>query len=104
MVEPTITIGEWLAAAVATILSALAGTFGGMRYGKSQMLIQIGDLRDDMNNHVTQLAVLKTCQSNTEERLDEIKETIVDTNNKVTQLNQNLTQILISLSKNNHDS
>ena len=104
MVEPTITIGEWLAAAVSTILAALAGTLGGMRYGKTQLLLQIVELRNNMNNHVTQLAVLKECQSNTEERLGEIKETIVDTNNKVTQLNQNLTQILISLSQNNHDS
>ena len=104
MVEPTITIGEWLAAAVATILSALAGTFGGMRYGKSQLIAEIGGLKVDMNTHATELAVLKTCQANTEARLDEIKETIGDTNTEVKQLNQNLTQILISLSKSNHDS
>ena len=103
MVEPTITIGEWLAAAVATILSALGGTLGGMRYGKTQLLLQIGALRDDMNNHTTQLAVLKTCQANTEARLGEIKETTEATNAEVKQLNQNLTQILISMSKHNHD-
>ena len=103
MVEPTITIGEWLAAAVSTILAALAGTFGGMKYGKSQLIAQIGGLRTDMNNHATELAVLKTCQANTEERLAEIKETTEATNAEVKQLNQNLTQILISVSKQNHD-
>ena len=103
MAEPTITLGEWLAAAVATILSALGGTLGGMKYGKSHLLGQIGVLKEDMNNHATELAVLKTCQANTEDRLSEIKDTTRDTNNEIKQLGQNITQILLSLSK-NHDT
>ena len=107
MAEPAgISLGEWLALGGSVVLSALGGALGGMKYGKAQLQLQIGRLGDTMNDHATELAVLKTCQANTEERLSEIRETTRDTNQEIKQLNQNLTQILLAMNnaKPGHES
>ena len=48
-------------------------------------------------DHNTDLAVLKTCQENTEQRLNEINETTRDTNQSLKEVSQTVTQVLLAL-------
>ena len=47
--------------------------------------------------HDTQLAVLRTCQENTNRNLEELKDTTKDTNKKLEHVGQTLTDVLIEL-------
>jgi chromosome segregation ATPase len=49
--------------------------------------------------HVTQIAVLETCQKNTEARLDTITEVTGDTNRKIDGLHDTLTDVLLTLKR-----
>lgn len=73
---------------------------------KKSMNEKIAILRTSMDDyerahaeHATQIAVLETCQKNTELRLDSISEVTVDTNRKIDGLHDTLTDVLLTLKR-----
>ena len=70
---------------------------GWIKSGKKEVHDRLVKLEKDMGEHETRLAVAQTCQQNTAERLSEIKETTIDTNSKVENLNNTLTKLLVMI-------
>lgn len=101
MNDPTrLDLGNWAlelltAAAVAILGWALAM----VNRGKQQMEAKVENLERETANHKTQLAVLKTCQVNTAERLTEIKTATHDTNDKLDQLAATVTDVLMAIKR-----
>ena len=79
---PHMSTGDWLG------LGGLAATVIGSVVGGVKSLLgkrdaRISQLEEGHQNQVTQLAVLQTCQENTREHLEHIREATRDTNEKL---------------------
>ena len=99
-------LADWFSVIATAILSGISAAMGWFSYTKRKLVERIEGteaamktLSKDYAEHGTQLAVLKTCQENTEKRLDEIGETTRDTNQNLKELNQTLTQVLLKIQK-----
>jgi len=95
---------DWFSVVVAAVLSGMAGAMGWFRGSKKDLESRMLEVETDMRNwdkanadHQTQLAVLQTCQSNTQERLGSIDETTRDTNQSLKELSQTVTQVLLAI-------
>ena len=94
MADPSkLDFSDWFAVAVAAIISGMAGAMGWFSSTTRKFDERIMGVEAEMHKwdakhavHSTDLAVVKTCQENTAERLAEITEATHDTNHKLDRL------------------
>ena len=98
MADPTkLDFADWFAVVSAGILSGVGGAMAWFNSSKKDIHRRLESVEDSMSGHHTNLAVLQSCQENTEKRLDEIGETTRDTNQSLKELSQTVTQVLLAI-------
>lgn len=98
MADPTkLDFADWFSVVAAGILSGVGGAMAWFNSSKKELYRRVADMECTMNGHVTHLAVLETCQENTQKRLEEIVETTRDTNMNLKELSQTVTQVLLAI-------
>jgi hypothetical protein len=93
----TFDFADWFSVVATAILSGVGGAMAWFNSTKKEINRRLESVEDSMSGHDTNLAVLQTCQENTEKRLDEIGETTRDTNQSLKDLSQTMTQALLAL-------
>ena len=100
MADPNkLDFADWFSIVGTAIISGIGGAMAWFASSKRELQRRLTLVEDEMNGHKTNLAVLQTCQENTEKRLDEIGETTRDTNQSLKEMNQTITQLLMMLKK-----
>ena len=107
MADPTkLDFADWFALVATAILSGIGGAMGWFSASKRRMHDRITGVETAMRewhekhaDHTTEIAVMKSCQENTAERLETINQTTRDTNESLKELSQTVTQVLIALQK-----
>lgn len=96
--------GDWIGLIVTCLIAGAGGAMAFFRRGTQKLNDRIDLVEEDMKEwdklhaeHNTQLAVVKTCQENTQERLEQIDETTRDTNQSIKDLSNTLTQVLLAI-------
>lgn len=105
MADPTrLDFADWFSVVATAIVSGIGGAMAWFASSKRDLYKKFAALEDNMKgfdamhaDHNTSLAVLQTCQRNTEERLEAIVETTHDTNQSLKELSQTVTQVLIAI-------
>jgi septal ring factor EnvC (AmiA/AmiB activator) len=98
-------LSDWFSVIVTSIASGIVAgitsAMGWFRRTKLDMYDRItlveGEMRDWNESHAkheTQLAVMQTCQQNTEERLDAIDRTTRDTNQNLQELSKTIVTLI----------
>lgn len=98
MADPTkFDFADWFSVVATALLSGVGGAMAWFNSTKKDIHRRLHSMETSMTDHHTNLAVLQTCQENTEKRLDEIGETTRDTNQSLKELSQMMTQALLAL-------
>ena len=89
---------ELATAAFAVLLGAIltAITRNKQRH-EQQVQERLNHLEGELHEHETRLSVVQTCQVNTAERLNEIRETTQNTNEKIEAVQKALMDVLVAL-------
>lgn len=88
---------DWFSIIATAMISGIGAAMAWFSSSKREMQKRMTAVEGTMQEHATNLAVLKTCQENTESRLNEISETTRDTNQNLKELSQTMTQVLLSM-------
>ena len=97
-------VGDW-AAVVALVSAGVGSVMAWFRRGNQSRDARISLLEGTVYGgpgqagHETQLAVIRTCQENTNRNLEELKDTTKDTNEKVSELSERLMDVLVELKR-----
>ena len=98
---------DWFSVVGTAIISGIGGAMAWFNYNKRQLNERMEHMEDQMKTwqekqatHTTSLAVLQTCQENTERQLEQISETTRDTNENLKELGNTITQILLKVQSN----
>lgn len=97
-------LSDYVSLAVTAIIAGMGGAVGFFRNSNKKRDDRLDAMEKEMKEwdklhaeHNTELAVVKTCQQNTAERLEKIDETTHDTNAKLDKLSDALTQVLLAI-------
>jgi septal ring factor EnvC (AmiA/AmiB activator) len=91
-------LGNWaLELAMAAVVAVLGWAMAVLNRGRQLTERRLDDLEKETGAHETQLAVVQNCQINTERRLTEIKDVTRDTNEKLHELANTLTDVLLAI-------
>lgn len=102
MAEPPISLGEWVAVAVSSALAGMGGAMAWFSHSRREVMARMekidgpdgrmADYESGHAQHATDIAVVKTCQEHTADRLEEINTITRDTNMKLDKLIEKLLQ------------
>lgn len=105
MADPSkLDLSDWISVIGASVLSGVGAAAAWFNSSKNRLHARLDFVEADMRKwdeahaiHTTEIAIVKTCQENTAERLELINQTTRDTNENVKELNQTVTQVLLAL-------
>lgn len=105
MADPSrLDYSDWLSIVGASVVSGIGAAMAWFNSSKNRLNARLDFVEADMRKwdeshaqHTTEIAIVKTCQENTAERLEAINQTTRDTNENVKELNQTVTQVLLAL-------
>jgi septal ring factor EnvC (AmiA/AmiB activator) len=89
---------ELATAGFAAILAAILAAVTRNKQRKDQAMHErLAHVEQEVHEHETKLSVIQTCQINTAERLNEIRETTQNTNEKISAVQQGLMDVLVAI-------
>jgi hypothetical protein len=97
-------LSDWISIIGASALSGIGAAMAWFNSSKNRLNARLDFVEADMRKwdeshagHTTEIAIVKTCQENTAERLEIINQTTRDTNENMKELSQTITQVLLAL-------
>ncbi len=79
-------LGDWISVIGAALVAGVGGAMAWFNGVKHHLEARMGRTEETVNDHETKLAVVRTCQENTAERLQAIESATHETNNKLDRL------------------
>jgi ABC-type nickel/cobalt efflux system permease component RcnA len=102
--DPKLDFADWFAVVATALVSGIGGAMAWFNSSKKRMDARMDFLEADMRKwdeshakHSTDIAVMETCQENTEKHLADIGLTTRDTNEKIEVLSRTVTQVLLAI-------
>ena len=105
MADPAkLDISDWVSVIGSAVVAGIGASMAWFISSKNRLHARLDFVEADMRKwdeahagHTTDIAIMKTCQENTAERLETINQTTRDTNENLKELSQTVTQVLLAL-------